>query len=120
MTLVKWVMAVSVAMAGVGFMSMGAVRGAEVNGGGEILTPKEGAEPRINGAMVFGVRPGHPVLYTVAATGERPMAFSAEGLPSGVVLDEKLGRESGSVGGGGGACDCFACEEWSGGGGAGV
>ena len=34
-----------------------------------ILTPKPSAFPRINGAKVFGVRPGHPVLFTIAATG---------------------------------------------------
>ena len=42
----------------------------------EILTPPPAPEPRINGAKVFGVRPGHPVLYTIAATGRRPMKFS--------------------------------------------
>ena len=39
----------------------------------EILTPPAPAAPRINGARVFGVRPGHPFLFTIAATGERPM-----------------------------------------------
>jgi alpha-galactosidase len=65
---------------------------------GEILTPKESASPRINGARVFGVRPGNPVVFTIAATGERPMSFSAEGLPIGVTLDAGKGRLSGSVG----------------------
>src|SRR5215831_6742182 len=41
----------------------------------EILTPKPPATPRINGATIFGVRPGHPVLFTIAATGDRPMQF---------------------------------------------
>ena len=39
----------------------------------EILTPPPAPQPRINGAKVFGVRPGHPVLYTIAATGRRPV-----------------------------------------------
>src|ERR1035441_5482371 len=47
-----------------------------------ILTPKASPKPRINGAKVFGVRPGHPFLFTVAATGERPMTFSAKALPA--------------------------------------
>ncbi len=51
-----------------------------------ILTPKPPPTPRINGAKVFGVRPGHPILYTIAATGERPMKFSATGLPDGARL----------------------------------
>lgn len=62
-----------------------------------ILTPKPSPKPRINGARIFGVRPGHPILYTIAATGERPMTFSAVGLPEGCVLDPQTGRISGSV-----------------------
>ena len=39
-----------------------------------VLTPKPWTRsPRINGARVFGVRPGPPFLFTIAATGERPM-----------------------------------------------
>jgi alpha-galactosidase len=56
-----------------------------------ILTPKTPATPRINGARVFGVRPGHPFMFTVPATGDRPMQFSAEGLPSGLKLDPATG-----------------------------
>ena len=60
----------------------GAMAPLGLSGGGPaapILPPKPGLEPRINGARVFGARPGRPILYTIAATGERPMAFSAEG-----------------------------------------
>ena len=49
-----------------------------------ILTPQPSAEPRINSAKVFGVRPGSPFQYLVAATGDRPMTFSAKGLPTGL------------------------------------
>ena len=38
-----------------------------------ILTPKAPDTPRINGAMIFGIRPGSPFLYTIPATGIRPM-----------------------------------------------
>jgi len=62
-----------------------------------ILTPPPSSLPRINSARVFGVRPSHPVLVTIAATGDRPMGFTAKGLPKGVVLDEKTGRLSGAV-----------------------
>ena len=54
-----------------------------------ILTPAEAAEPRINGADIWGVRPGHPIVFRVATTGVRPIRFSAKGLPQGVTLDEK-------------------------------
>jgi alpha-galactosidase len=63
-----------------------------------ILTPKSSPQPRINGARVFGVRPGSPFLFTIPATGVRPMAFSAKGLPAGLTLDPNTGRITGSVG----------------------
>src|ERR1017187_6636698 len=62
-----------------------------------ILTPTPPPAPRINGAKVFGVRPGSPFLFTIAATGERPMIFSARGLPSGLRLDKKNGRLTGQL-----------------------
>ena len=60
-----------------------------------ILTPKPLPEPRVNGARVFGVRPGRPFLFTIAATGDRPMTFAATNLPAGLALDEKTGRITG-------------------------
>ena len=62
-----------------------------------VLTPKPGPAPRINGARVFGVRPGSPFLFTIAATGEGPMRFEAQGLPDRLRLDADTGRISGSV-----------------------
>lgn len=56
-----------------------------------ILTPKAPEWPRINGSTVFGVRPGSPFQYRIAATGKRPMSFSATGLPAGLQLDAKTG-----------------------------
>ncbi len=62
-----------------------------------ILTPLAPATPRINGADIFGVRPGSPFLFTIPATGERPMKFSAKGLPKGLKLDARTGRITGSL-----------------------
>jgi len=62
-----------------------------------ILTPKTSPEPRINGAKVFGVRPGSPFLFTIAATGNRPLVFEAQGLPEGLTLDKQTGRITGKV-----------------------
>ena len=62
-----------------------------------ILTPAPSPAPRINGARVFGVRPGHPILWRVPVSGERPMRFSASGLPAGAKFDAKTGYISGSV-----------------------
>jgi len=56
-----------------------------------ILTPPVPSSPRINGAAVFGSKPGKPFLYTVAASGDRPMLFTASGLPDGLSLDVQTG-----------------------------
>jgi Alpha-galactosidase len=62
-----------------------------------ILTPKAGPAPRINGPKIFGVRPGHPILFTIPATGDRPVNFFADNLPKELKLDTKTGRISGSL-----------------------
>ena len=62
-----------------------------------IVTPAAGPVPRFNGATVFGVRPGSPILYTLAVTGQRPMTFTAEGLPEGARFDAEKGRITGAV-----------------------
>ena len=62
-----------------------------------ILTPKPGPAPRINGPRVFGARPGHPLIFTIPATGMRPIKFSADNLPGGVKLNTSTGQLSGSV-----------------------
>jgi alpha-galactosidase len=65
----------------------------------EILTPPPPTTPRINGAKILGVRPGHPVLYTIAATGDRPMTFSIDNLPDSLSLDSATGRITGDIDG---------------------
>jgi alpha-galactosidase len=62
-----------------------------------ILTPKPAETPRINSAKVFGASPGNPILYTISATGKRPMQFSVMNLPKGLLLDEQTGIISGKI-----------------------
>ncbi|HTJ00890.1 MAG TPA: NPCBM/NEW2 domain-containing protein [Dongiaceae bacterium] len=62
-----------------------------------ILTPKSGPKPKINSAKVFGVRPGAPFLFTVAANGDRPMTFAAANLPEGLKLDSASGQITGAL-----------------------
>jgi alpha-galactosidase len=62
-----------------------------------ILTPKVSAKPRINSAKIFGVRPGSPFQYFVATTGDRPMSFSASGLPKGLKIDNHTGAITGAL-----------------------
>ncbi|MDR2764433.1 MAG: NPCBM/NEW2 domain-containing protein, partial [Tannerella sp.] len=61
-----------------------------------ILTPPPAAAPRINGTKITGASPGKPFLFTVAATGERPMAFTAENLPAGLTLNAETGVITGT------------------------
>jgi alpha-galactosidase len=62
-----------------------------------ILTPKPGPAPRVTGARVYGQRPGRPFLFTITATGDRPMTFAADGLPVGLKLNESNGQITGKV-----------------------
>ena len=62
-----------------------------------ILTPKPAATPRINGTRVYGLRPGSKCLYTIPATGDRPMKFEVENLPKGLRFDAEKGQITGSV-----------------------
>ena len=64
---------------------------------GEVLTPPSPATPAIHGAKIFGVRPGSPFLFTVAATGDLPISYSARHLPRGLRLDSATGRITGSL-----------------------
>jgi alpha-galactosidase len=62
-----------------------------------VLTPSSPRTPRINGARIFGVRPGSPFLFTIPTTGDRPMRFGVENLPAGLYLDPLSGQITGSL-----------------------
>jgi len=62
-----------------------------------ILTPPSPKTPLIHGPRIFGVHPGSPFLFTVAATGDRPLTFSADNLPASLVLDSKTGQITGGA-----------------------
>jgi alpha-galactosidase len=62
-----------------------------------ILTPRPGPAPRINGPKIYGCRPGNPFIYRIPTTGERPIAFTAEGLPASLKLDQATGIITGNA-----------------------
>jgi alpha-galactosidase len=62
-----------------------------------ILTPKSPRTPRINGPKIYGVRPGSPFLYTIPATGDRPMLFSVDNLPAGLSVNPETGIITGAI-----------------------
>jgi hypothetical protein len=62
-----------------------------------VLTPEVSAKPRINGPSVFGAHPGNPFLYLIPATGKKPLAYSATGLPAGLKLNAATGIITGTV-----------------------
>lgn len=62
-----------------------------------VLTPPASPKPRINGAKVYGARPGSPIIYKIAVSGEKPMKYAVDGLPGGLTLDANNGILTGSV-----------------------
>ena len=56
-----------------------------------ILTPPVSPKPKINGAKVFGVRPGSPFLFKIPATGNKPLQYAVEKLPVGLKVDATTG-----------------------------
>ncbi|WP_119081221.1 putative Ig domain-containing protein [Chitinophaga alhagiae] len=56
----------------------------------KVLSVFEG-KARINGPYVTGNYPGTPFLFAVPTAGERPVVWTAEGLPPGLQLDPATG-----------------------------
>jgi alpha-galactosidase len=63
----------------------------------EIRTPVAPNAPRVNGPSVFGVRPGAPFLYKIAATGAGTIQYSVDGLPAGLHVDAATGMITGTL-----------------------
>jgi hypothetical protein len=68
----------------------------DASGQDYILTPPPAPKPRINGAKITGASASKPFLFTIAATGDRPMKFAARNLPEGLSLDANKGIITGS------------------------
>jgi alpha-galactosidase len=53
--------------------------------------------PVINGPDIAGASPGKEVSHRIPTVGERPIRFSAEGLPAGLTLDSARGLIIGRI-----------------------
>ncbi|MDE3253704.1 MAG: NPCBM/NEW2 domain-containing protein, partial [Bacteroidota bacterium] len=56
-----------------------------------ILTPASPKAPAIHSPKVFGARPGNPFLFSIVASGNRPMKYAIDHLPKGLSLDAATG-----------------------------
>jgi len=75
-----------------------ALGAAEPAGAAAAAAPESIAAPlHINGPSVFGVRPGSPFLYSIPATGSRPVTFAIDDLPGGLSLDSASGLIQGKL-----------------------
>ncbi len=54
-------------------------------------------KPRINPPYITGNYPESPFLFYIPTSGERPVVWSAEGLPEGLTLDSETGIIKGKV-----------------------
>ena len=55
------------------------------------------ATPRLQPPFVVGAVPSAPFLYTIPATGQAPLTFTATGLPSSLTLGGSTGTISGTA-----------------------
>jgi alpha-galactosidase len=61
------------------------------------VAPWDQGEVDIHGPGIYGASVAKPFLYAIPVTGERPVTFSAEGLPEGLRLDPATGHISGTA-----------------------
>ena len=55
-----------------------------------ILTPPEKKIPQINTPAVYGAGAGHPFLYRVPVSGQKPVHLSVKNLPEGLTLENGI------------------------------
>ncbi|MCA1596323.1 MAG: NPCBM/NEW2 domain-containing protein, partial [Chloroflexi bacterium] len=53
--------------------------------------------PSIHGPRVVGATPGRPFLFLIPATGQGPLTYAADSLPTGLQLDSSTGIITGAL-----------------------
>jgi alpha-galactosidase len=61
------------------------------------VTAWNSGSPAIHGPELTGASAGKPFSYTIPATGERPLRFTADGLPQGLTLHSNTGQITGCL-----------------------
>ncbi|HBM81920.1 MAG: glycoside hydrolase family 27 protein [Clostridiales bacterium] len=61
------------------------------------IRPWDEGTPRITCPHIFGTKAGASTVFPITALGERPLKFTAEGLPEGLTLNENTGVISGKT-----------------------
>jgi alpha-galactosidase len=61
------------------------------------IASSRSSAPLLNYPRITGATPGKPFLFTIPASGDEPLSFSARNLPAGLVLDAKTGVISGAL-----------------------
>ena len=54
-------------------------------------------QPKINGPRLYGASPGKEFMYTIPASGARPIEFEVKNLPKGVGINKLNGVISGTI-----------------------
>jgi alpha-galactosidase len=62
-----------------------------------ILTPAPLLTPKINSPKVFGVKPGSPIMFKIAATGKKPLTYNIINNKTNISIDKNTGILSGSI-----------------------
>jgi hypothetical protein len=77
--------------------AVGSMKASFSPGQGQATARVNAEAPRFNGALVVGIRPATPFLYSLAVSGARPMKFAVRHLPPGLNFDADSGILSGSI-----------------------
>jgi alpha-galactosidase len=61
------------------------------------IAPSRSPAPMINYPRITGASPGRPFLFTIPASGDGPLTFTARNLPEGLALDANTGIITGAL-----------------------
>ncbi len=93
----RWRAQLGAVAAAVVFAALAATEARAAQTNISISTTAPPATPQILGSSMVAAVPASPFLYTLAATGQKPLTFAATGLPAGLTLATSTGTISGTT-----------------------